>query len=279
MPTWPQHVEPVSWSPAMATKCRGGAGRLGCEACSSPFVGFWEVPEGKAGAIMATATCEKEPWTWRPGAELLCDFKPVSPFLSLGFPSCLTRATGTRLRVKQVGTRGSPLCLPSAETIKMLPRTPRPCQTRDLQAPSPRTPVCTTSLPAHTPQRQSQIEAPLWPVVGRLLSCCPTARVSLPLATPTALPASWELQALGSQGLSVPCVHGAVRSGPAEAHPPVTAKPRAESQAGPAGLGLAAPDSGPPLAGKLAGPLGRWGWLLRAFPTFSASPTSLYSCF
>lgn len=39
--------------------------------------------------------------------------------------------------MKQVGARGSPLCLPSTETIKMLPRTPRLCQTRDLPAPSP----------------------------------------------------------------------------------------------------------------------------------------------
>lgn len=40
---------------------------------------------------------------WRPGVELPCDFKPASPFLSLGFPSCLTRTTGTLLGVNEAG--------------------------------------------------------------------------------------------------------------------------------------------------------------------------------
>lgn len=75
----------------------------------------------------------------------------------------------------------------------MLPRTPRLCRTRGLKAPLPLHPVCTPSLPAYTPPKQSQAEAPLWPVVVHLLSCSsPRLGASL-LATLTALPASWEL--------------------------------------------------------------------------------------
>lgn len=164
----------------MATKCQGGEGRGGQGRCGAHFPSLsasGKVPEGKAGAVMPTTMWHREPRVWRPDADP-CDFKPLSSFSESQFPLicdkgpyCVKQAIVTVLRVKQVGAWGLPSPHPSQKPSRC-PQGPQgSVELRVLKSPSP----LFTLPPCHlaSPQRNSQVEAPLWPVAFYSLRHCP----------------------------------------------------------------------------------------------------------
>ena len=204
---------------------------------------------------MPTTICHREPRVWRPDADP-CDFKPLSSFSELQFPLicdkgpyCVKLAIVTVLRVKQVGAWGLPSLHPSQKPSRCLQGPQGSMELRVLKSPSP----LFTLPPCHlaSPQRHSQVEAPLRPVAVHSLRHCPLTPAEL--ASPFPLPRL--CLSHGTPGSQVLC--DSSRFGPQmslrawscqiqgtrEACPAVTARPQTV-QARQAGPGLPVPGLG-----------------------------------